>query len=108
MTAPEPLIPISILQNPIVRCAIAANAFGWGAIIGLNVFLPIYLQGVMGLSATQAGLSLVVFMVAMNGSAGLAGQVLGRVRRYKLLAHVRALALDRGGDPDARRRGRTR
>jgi EmrB/QacA subfamily drug resistance transporter len=85
LTAPEPLIPIAILKNPIVRCAIAANALGWGAIIGLNIFLPMYLQSVMGLSPTNAGLSLVVFMVALNTSAGLAGQVLGRVRHYKLL-----------------------
>ena len=70
VTAPEPLIPISILANPIVRCAIAANSFGWGAIIGLNIMLPIYLQSVMGLSAAEAGLSLVVFMVALNSSAG--------------------------------------
>ena len=85
LTAPEPLIPVSMLKSPIVRCAIVANAFGWGSIIGLNVFLPMYLQGVMGLSPTQAGLSLVVLMVALNTSAGLAGQVLGRVRRYKRL-----------------------
>ena len=85
LRAPEPLIPVSILKNPIVRCAIVANAFGWGSIIGLNVFLPMYLQGVMGLSASHAGLSLVVLMVALNTSAGLAGQVLGRVRRYKRL-----------------------
>ena len=85
LTAPEPLIPVAILKNPIVRCAIVANAFGWGSIIGLNVFLPMYLQGVMGLSASQAGLSLVVLMVALNTSAGLAGQVLGRVRHYKRL-----------------------
>ena len=85
LTAPEPLIPIAILKSPIVRWAIAANAFGWGSIIGLNVFLPMYLQGVMGLSPTQAGLSLVVLMLALNTSAGLAGQVLGRVRHYKLL-----------------------
>jgi hypothetical protein len=84
-TAPEPLIPITILRNPIVRRAIVANAFGWGAVIGLNVFLPIYLQSVMGASPAEAGLSLVVFMVALNASAGLAGQVLGRVRRYKVL-----------------------
>jgi EmrB/QacA subfamily drug resistance transporter len=85
LTAPEPLIPVSILTHPIVRYAIAANAFGWGSIIGLNIILPIYLQGVMGLSPTSAGLSLIVFMVALNTSAGLAGQVLGRVRHYKLL-----------------------
>src|SRR5262245_16323257 len=88
LTAPEPLIPVSILQNRIVRCAIVANAFGWGSIIGLNVFLPIYLQGVMGLSASQAGLSLIVLMLALNTSAGLAGQVLGRVRHYKLLPMI--------------------
>jgi EmrB/QacA subfamily drug resistance transporter len=85
MTAPEPLIPIAILANPIVRYAIAANSFGWGSIIGLNIMLPIYLQGVMALSPTNAGLSLVGFMVAMNTSAGLCGQVLGRVRHYKRL-----------------------
>src|SRR5712671_7657192 len=50
LTAPEPLIPISILKHPIVCCAIVANTFGWGAIIGLNIMLPIYLQSVMGLS----------------------------------------------------------
>jgi EmrB/QacA subfamily drug resistance transporter len=85
LTAPEPLIPIAILKHPIVRCAIAANAFGWGSIIGLNIVLPMYLQGVTGLSPTSAGLSLIVFMVALNATAGLAGQVLGRVRHYKLL-----------------------
>jgi predicted MFS family arabinose efflux permease len=85
LTAPEPLIPISILRHPIVRCAIAANAFGWGSIIGLNILLPMYLQRVTGLSPTSAGLSLILFMVSLNASAGLAGQVLGRVRHYKLL-----------------------
>ena len=30
VTAPEPLIPISILTNPIVRHSIATNSFGWG------------------------------------------------------------------------------
>jgi EmrB/QacA subfamily drug resistance transporter len=87
-TAPEPLIPISILTNPIVRYSIVANTFGWGAIIGLNIMLSVYLQSVMGLSATSAGLSLVVFMVALNASAGLSGQVLGRVRHYKRLPMV--------------------
>jgi MFS family permease len=95
-TAPEPLIPITILTNPIVRWAIIANCSGWGAIMGLNIFLPTYLQGVIGLSPGQAGLSLVPFMVAMNGCAGLGGQVLGRVRHYKLLPML-GLLLSIGG-----------
>jgi MFS family permease len=83
--APEPLIPVAILKDPLVRWAAISFAFGWGSIVGLNIFLPMYLQSVIGLSPTQAGLSLMVLMVALNTSAGLAGQVLGRVRRYKML-----------------------
>jgi len=85
LTAPEPLIPIAILTNPIVRWSVIANSFGWSAIIGLNIFLPIYLQSVIGFSPTTAGLSLMVLMMSLNSSAGLCGQVLGRVTHYKIL-----------------------
>jgi MFS family permease len=84
-TAIEPLIPIAVLADPAARLAIAAHSFGWGAIISLNVFLPMYLQSVLGWSPTSAGLSLVILMVTLNSTAGLSSQLLGRVRRYKLL-----------------------
>jgi EmrB/QacA subfamily drug resistance transporter len=93
-TAPEPLIPLSILADPIARCIIACNAFGWASIVGLNVFLPIYLQSVMGHSAATAGLSLIVLMATLNISAGISGQWLSRARHYKtapLLGLVLAL-----------------
>jgi MFS family permease len=85
ITAPEPLIPIAVLRDPVVRYAFIANAFGWGSVVGLNIFLPSYLQTVMGLTPTDAGLSLMVIMATLNISAGLAGQILGRVTRYKTL-----------------------
>ena len=84
-TAIEPLIPGAILADPAALLAIAAHSFGWGAIISLNVFLPMYLQSALGWSPTGAGLSLVILMVTLNSSAGLSSQLLGRVRRYKLL-----------------------
>jgi MFS family permease len=83
-TTPEPFIPLTMLANPITLCAMSANAFGWGAIIGLNVFLPIYLQRVMGFSATHAGLSLMLLMASVNISAGAAGQLFAHVRHYKI------------------------
>ena len=88
LTAPEPLIPLSILASADARCAIVANAFGWGAIIGLNIYLPAYLQNVVGLSATHAGLSLMVLMATVNISAGVAGQIIGRVQRYKTVPMI--------------------
>jgi len=85
VTAVEPLIPIAILSDPAARLTIAAHSFGWGAIVALNVFLPMYLQSTLGWSATSSGLSLMILMVTLNASAGLSGQLLGRVRRYKIL-----------------------
>lgn len=82
-TAPEPLIPIAILLDPVVRYSVAANAFGWAAIVGLNIFLPSYLQSVVGLSPTNAGLSLMVLMVTLNISAGLTSGIVCRMERYK-------------------------
>jgi EmrB/QacA subfamily drug resistance transporter len=84
-TAPEPLIPIAVLQNSSVRCCVVAHSFGWGSIIGLNIFLPTYLQSVVGLSPTEAGLSLMALMIALNTSAGVSGIILGKMHRYKAL-----------------------
>jgi MFS family permease len=53
--------------------------------VSLNVFLPMYLQSALGWSPTSSGLSMIILMVTLNVSAGLSGQLLGRVRRYKLL-----------------------
>jgi len=85
LTAVEPLIPIAILSDPAAQLTIAAHSFGWGSIICLNIFLPMYLQSALGWSATSSGLSLMILMVTLNMSAGLSSQLLGRVRRYKLL-----------------------
>ncbi len=85
LTAVEPLIPIAILSDAAARLTIAAHSFGWGSIVCLNIFLPMYLQSALGWSATSSGLSLMILMVTLNISAGLSSQVIGRVRHYKLL-----------------------
>ena len=77
LTAPEPLIPIAVLRNRSVLCSVLAHSFGWGSIIGLNIFLPTYLQSIVGLTPTDAGLSLMMLMIALNVSAGISSVMLG-------------------------------
>jgi MFS family permease len=88
LTAPEPLIPLTILNNPVARYAIATNAFGWGAIVALNIYLPVYLQDVLLMSATTAGLSLMILMGVLNASAGLVSPLIARHRRYKTVPMI--------------------
>ena len=87
-TAPEPLIPLSILSNREARLAIAANAFGWGPIVGLHIFLPMYLQNIVGMAPATAGLSVLMLAVTLNISAGITGTILPRRERYKTIPIV--------------------
>ena len=83
LTAPEPLIPLGILRNRIVLCANLANSVGWASVIGLNIYLPMYLQAVHGLSPSEAGLHLVGFMSMVNFSALVSAQITARISHYK-------------------------
>ena len=88
LAAPEPLIPLAFFSSPITRLAIAANAFGWGAIVGLHIFLPIYLQNVVGMSPFVAGLSVITLAIALNVSAGVTGTILPRLTHYKVIPAI--------------------
>jgi EmrB/QacA subfamily drug resistance transporter len=87
-TAPEPLIPLSILANREARLSIAANAFGWGPIVGLHIFLPMYLQNIVGMAPAAAGLSVLTLSVMLNISAGVTGTILPGRERYKTIPIV--------------------
>ena len=88
LTAPEPLIPLAFFSSPVTRLAIAANAFGWGAIVGLHIFLPIYLQNIVGMSPFVAGLSVLGLAMALNISAGVTGTILPQLTNYKVIPMI--------------------
>src|SRR6202451_3967452 len=88
LTTAEPLIPLAVLSDRTARLAMLAHSFGWGSILALNIFLPMYLQSVLGWSATSSGLSLMILMVTLNASAGFSSQLVGRVKHYKALPLV--------------------
>jgi len=88
LTAPEPLIPLTILSDREARLSIILNTFGWAPIVGLHIFLPIYLQNVVGMAPAAAGLSVLMLAVTLNISAGVTGTILPRQRRYKILPMI--------------------
>jgi hypothetical protein len=99
-TAPEPLIPLAILGDREARLSVIVNTFGWAPIVGLHLFLPVYLQNIVGMAPASAGLSVLTLAVSLNVSAGVTGWILPRLVRYKripvigmLLAIASVLAL---------------
>ncbi len=84
-SASEPLIPLAILANPVVRDGTIAAGFGMGAFIGLTIYLPLYFETVAGLSATYSGLGLLPLTCGTVIGATLSGQALTRTTHYKRL-----------------------
>jgi EmrB/QacA subfamily drug resistance transporter len=86
--APEPLIPLSLFSNPIIRvCSIANFVLGMG-MFGVIIYLPLFMQGVLGISATQSGSLLTPLMLGAVTGNIIGGQLTSRLGKYKALAIV--------------------
>jgi EmrB/QacA subfamily drug resistance transporter len=83
LTAQEPLIPIGLMRNAIVRHGTIANAVGWASVIVLNIYLPMFLQAVHGYTPSASGAALMIFMMTVNGGALIGAQLAARLTHYK-------------------------
>ncbi|WP_159727929.1 MDR family MFS transporter [Methylosinus sp. Ce-a6] len=90
-TAEEPLIPLAVLADAVIRNAILAGGFGLGTFVALTMFMPIYFEGALRLSADESGFALIPLTVATVTGAAISGRLLSRVRHYKA-APLAALA----------------
>ncbi len=59
----EPLIPLALFANPMVRAASATGLLSGMAMFGAITFVPLFLQAVIGSTATEAGFVLTPFII---------------------------------------------
>jgi EmrB/QacA subfamily drug resistance transporter len=84
--AKEPVIPLALFKVKVIGiCSIAAFVLGAG-MFGIIIYLPLFMQGVMGVSATQSGSLLTPLMLSAVVGSIMAGQFTHRAGKYKLLA----------------------
>ncbi|UZF91846.1 MDR family MFS transporter [Bosea sp. NBC_00550] len=87
-TASEPLIPLDLLGNRVVRRGTLAAGFGMGTFIGLTIYLPLYFETVMGLSATHSGLGLLPLTCGTVVGATSSGRAMSHLTHYKRVPMV--------------------
>ena len=88
LTAPEPFIPLTMVREPVVGAIVVAGFFGIGTIIGLSIFMPLYMELVLGQSASASGLVLIAFMSGATIGSLTAGRLLARLDHYKRVPMV--------------------
>jgi len=83
ITAREPFLPLTLLTNPVVGFGTASVSFVFGTMIGLSIFVPIYFEVVLGLSASASGLALIPLMSGTVIGSTASGQAMSRLAHYK-------------------------
>jgi EmrB/QacA subfamily drug resistance transporter len=84
--AAEPFIPLQLFREPVIAVSsIAVFVLGMG-MFGVILYVPLFIQGVLGVSATRSGSLLTpLLMGAVVGSVAV-GQIISRTGRYRSLA----------------------
>ena len=83
--AAEPIIPLALFQNRIVAVATLALALMAIGMFGTILFIPLFVQGVIGADATSSGTVTMPMMATMILGSIVGGQVISRTGRYKLV-----------------------
>jgi EmrB/QacA subfamily drug resistance transporter len=91
----EPVIPLRLFGNSIFTLSNVANLAIAMCMFGAIFFIPIYAQGVIGVSVTNSGLVLIPLTVSMIVVSILVGRLITRTGRYKgfVLAGILVMGL---------------
>lgn len=76
--AAEPIVPLDLFRLKLFRSSAVVTALASMGVFGAVSYLPLYLQGVIGLTASRAGMVLLFVSVAWTAGSLIAGQVLNR------------------------------
>lgn len=94
--APEPIVPLNLFRNQIFTVTALLSLLQLMILVGLTIYLPLYLQGVLGVSASNSGLVITPMTLAAVVGSGVAGVVMARSKRYRFVAIIGAVVLTVG------------
>jgi EmrB/QacA subfamily drug resistance transporter len=107
MKAAEPLLPLTLFRDPVISMSsVAVFVLGMG-LFGVVIYLPLFMQGVMGVSATQSGGLLTPLMMGSVAGSIITGQLNLRLLSYKPSAVMGSILVAAGMILFARMNGST-
>ncbi len=89
----NPILPLELFRVPVFSIANGASFIINIAFLGIIMFLPLFMQLVLGISATNSGFTLLPLMAGLIASSTLTGLLVTRTGRYKLFMIFGSLML---------------
>ena len=94
--AAETIIPFSLLRGRAVGVGVLSLSLLGMALVGTIVFVPLFVEGVVGDSATSSGILVMPFMLGAVGASVASGHWVAATGRYKANAVIGLLVLAAG------------
>ncbi len=83
--AVEPVIPLSMYENRIISVATVAVFLLGISMFGAIIYIPLFMQGVLGVTATRSGSLLTPMMLGFVVASATSGNIVGRTGRYRIV-----------------------
>jgi EmrB/QacA subfamily drug resistance transporter len=83
LTAEEPFLPLTVLGNAVVRSAALAGACNMGTLVGMTIFVPLYFEVVLHLTAGESGVALIPLLGATVVWSTVTGRLMMHMVHYK-------------------------
>jgi EmrB/QacA subfamily drug resistance transporter len=94
--AEEPILPLELFRKRVYAADSALSLLVMMALLGMASYTPLFLQGVLGISAAQSGAVMTSFSVSIAVSTSVTGIVIAALRRYQAVVIAGALIMTVG------------
>lgn len=84
--AASPIIPLGLFRNSIFTISNLASLTLGAGMFGAIMYMPFFVQGVLGTSATHSGYVTMPMSLSLVAGSTVSGQIISRTGKYKLLA----------------------
>src|SRR5439155_11261500 len=84
-SAPEPILPLALVRSRGVGIPTLGMLFLSACLFATSLFTPLFVQGVIGSSATRSGTVVAPMTLAFVAGSVVIGQLIARVPRYRVI-----------------------
>jgi len=92
----EPILPLNLFRNQVFAVASLLSLLQLMVLVGLVIYLPLFLQGVLGESATNSGEVITPLTVSVVIGSLVAATIMASSKRYQIITIVGALVMTIG------------
>ncbi|MED1862921.1 MDR family MFS transporter [Fictibacillus nanhaiensis] len=82
----SPVLPLDMFKNKVFTVSNIIGFFLGAGMFGSIMYMPFFIQGVMGTSATKSGFVMMPLTLAMVAGSTISGQIITKTGKYKNLA----------------------